>query len=358
MILRPVAHHDLDALFSIAEESGPGFTSLMPDRHFLAERIEQSIASFQADVTKPGNETYLFVLEDQDTGTLAGTTGIRAAVGQNTPIVHFRHTRVLSHTRAGRPRTLADTLTPCSHYRGCSEICSLYLRPAYRQAHAGKLLSRVRFLFMALYPHRFANTVIAQMRGISGPEGQAPLWDSLRHLAADVDFVTATQQLQNDPEAFIQTLPRGPLATDRLSASARAALGQVHPDTRPALRLLEQEGFRYQGLMDLLDGGPTVACDRLQIASVRNTRRFRWPNANALSCPGILANTGCADFRAAVITGAPTPALLTDLHLDNGAEAACLPLPARARLPGRQHHLSAKTQSAWKEPAQEASHGQ
>ncbi|OZB20626.1 MAG: hypothetical protein B7X58_00605 [Marinobacter sp. 34-60-7] len=353
MILRPVAHHDLDALFSIAEESGPGFTSLMPDRRFLTDRIEQSIASFQANVTRPGNETYLFVLEDKDTGTLAGTTGIRASVGQSKPVAHFRHTRVLSHTRAGRPRTLADTLTPCRHYRGCTEICSLYLRPAYRQAHTGKLLSRVRFVFMALHPHRFANTVIAQMRGISDPEGQAPLWDSLRHLGADMDFVTATHQLQKDPEAFIQTLPRGPLATDRLSARARAALGQVHPDTRPALHLLEQEGFRYQGLMDLLDGGPTVECDRLQIASVRNTRRFLWPNASALACPGILANTGCADFRATVLTGTPTQAVLKELHLSGGAEAACLPLLTRARLPGRQQRLPAITLSA-----QEARHGQ
>lgn len=353
MILRPVANHDLDALFRIAEESGPGFTSLTPDRDFLTDRIEQSVASFQADVTRPGNEHYLFVLEDQETGALAGTTGIRASVGQNTPVVHFRHTRVLNYSRNGSARILADTLAPCQHYRGCTEICSLYLRPAYRQSHAGKLLSRVRFLFMALHPHRFADTVIAQMRGVSNAEGQAPLWDSLRHLAGEVDFIAATRQLQADPAGFVRSLPSIPLPTHQLNPAARAVLGQVHPDTRPALHLLEQEGFRYQGLMDLLDGGPTVACQRRHITSVRNTRRFQWPNASALVCPGILANTGCADFRATVITAPPAPAVLRELQLHSGAEAACLPLPARARLPKREYRPNAVMQAA-----PEASHGQ
>ncbi|MEC7815964.1 MAG: arginine N-succinyltransferase [Pseudomonadota bacterium] len=330
MILRPVAHHDLDALLGIAEESGPGFTSLTPDRRFLAERIEHSIASFATEVTRPSDEVYLFVLEDTATGALAGTTGIRASVGHNKPVVHFRHTRVLSHTRTGKARTLADNLTPCQHYQGCTEICSLYLRPDYHRAHVGKLLSRVRFLFMALHPHRFADKVIAQMRGVSTTEGEAPLWDSLRHLADDVDFVTATAQLQADPAGFVQSLPHGLLPTERLSPAARAVLGQVHPDTRPALHLLEQEGFRCHGLMDLLDGGPTVECSRQQIASVRNTRRFRWPSTNALVYPGILANTGCADFRATTLVEAPSMSTLARLNLAAGAAAAYLPLPVRA----------------------------
>lgn len=82
MFIRPIAVTDLDTLYQIAVESGPGFTSLMPDRDALARKIEHSIASFERDVTQPGDEHYLFVLEDETTGEIMGTTGIEAAAGR------------------------------------------------------------------------------------------------------------------------------------------------------------------------------------------------------------------------------------------------------------------------------------
>lgn len=39
--------------------------------------------------------------------------------------------------------------------------------------------------------------------------------------------------------------------------------------------MLEAEGFRYQGLVDIFDAGPTVACPRDDIRTVRDARWFR-----------------------------------------------------------------------------------
>ena len=39
--------------------------------------------------------------------------------------------------------------------------------------------------------------------------------------------------------------------------------------------MLERENFRYQGLIDLFDAGPTMACPRDDILTVREAKRLR-----------------------------------------------------------------------------------
>ncbi|MBC7182111.1 MAG: arginine N-succinyltransferase [Marinobacter sp.] len=311
MIIRPIDYRDLDALYHIAIESGPGFTSLLPDRDALARKIEHSVSSFARTVTTPGDEHYLFVLEDSATGEILGTTGIEAAAGLKRPLFHFHRNAVIPHARRRRMRHGEESLTRCQHYTGCTEICSLYLRPGFRRANAGKLLSRVRFVFMALHPERFSDTVIAEMRGVSDSAGYSPFWDWLKHHVADLDFASATRLACSGHTGFIEEfIPAIPFYTQQMSPAARAAIGQVHEDTRPARHMLEREGFRHQGFVDLLDGGPTLECSREEIASVRNTQlgkveiragKHHRENDQAEDCPfAIISNTSCSDFRATV----------------------------------------------------------
>jgi len=309
MIIRPITPRDLDALLQIAAESGPGFTSLMPDRDALRRKIDHSVDSFARSVTHPGDEHYLFVLEDGTTGEIMGTTGIEAAAGVSRPLVHFRHSTVVHHAKDRQKRHAMESLIRCQHYTGCTEVCSLYLRPGFRRANAGKLLSRVRFLFMALHPERFAETVIAEMRGVSDSTGRSPFWDWLRHQVADLDFRSATQLACCGQGGFIeQFIPAKPLYLRQMTGDARAVIGQVHEDTRPARHMLEREGFRHRGYVDLLDGGPTLECPRSDIASVRETflartvlrkaERDSARNAEETCNSAIVANASCSEFRA------------------------------------------------------------
>ncbi|MCG7198896.1 arginine N-succinyltransferase [Marinobacter pelagius] len=309
MIIRPVAPTDLDALYQIADESGPGFTSLMPDRDALARKIDHAGASFRRNIHTPGDEHYLFVLEDDDTGAIMGTTGIEAFTGHTRPLHHFHHNTVVHHSRDLGLRRQVETLTRCSHYNGRTEICSLYLRPEYRRANAGKLLSRVRFLFMAQHPERFTDTVIAEMRGISDHAGQSPFWNWLRHHFVDLEFTSATSLVGSGYTDFIEELmPAAPLYTHLMSDEARSVIGNVHPQTRPALRMLENEGFRHRGFVDLFDAGPTVECELRDIVSVQHSAHYaaRFTAAGAgghprvTTEPVIVATSGTMDFRATV----------------------------------------------------------
>ncbi|WP_417543841.1 arginine N-succinyltransferase [Marinobacter sp.] len=361
MIIRPITDRDLDALFLIATESGPGFTSLMPDRDALARKVAHSMASFERRVTNPSDEHYLFVMEDEATGAIMGTTGIEANTGHTRPLYHFLRNTVTHHSRDLDLRRSVETLTRCNHYTGYSEICSLYLRPEFRRANAGKLLSRVRFLFMALHPERFSDNIIAEMRGVSNAAGQSPFWDWLKAHFVDMEFGQATQLVGTGYTDFIDELmPSHPLYTCMMSPEARAVLSQVHTHTRPALQILEAEGFQHKGFIDLFDAGPTVECALADIRSVKASSACRvridgtdkytgiHTDREQTSCwqnePTLIANTGTVGFRATVTSEVSVQtdsgtaygarpdtlivpsALAAKLHLRDGKIARILPL--------------------------------
>ncbi|MBY6033381.1 arginine N-succinyltransferase [Marinobacter daepoensis] len=313
MIVRPVQHNDLNDLFDIAQESGPGFTSLVPDRDRLVSKIEASIQSFRARESGGGEQRYLFVLEDESSGQIMGTTGIGAGVGQSQPLYHFRHSTVLHHSRELGIRRPIGTLSRCVHYRNCTELCSLYLRPSFRRAQAGKLLSRVRFAFIAQHPGRFPGRAIAQMRGVADVHGQSPFWNWLRERFVDLDFRQVTRLASEGAFTFVEELmPSLPIYTHLMDPEARSVIGHVHPDTRPALAMLKSEGFRPRGLVDLLDAGPTVECQTDHLRSVREAtltpatiacpRSRKRPESGH---PVIVTNTGLDGFRAIVVLADP-----------------------------------------------------
>ncbi|NVK42823.1 MAG: arginine N-succinyltransferase [Oceanospirillaceae bacterium] len=308
MIIRPIAHRDLEALYRIAVESGPGFTSLLDDRDILRRKIQHSIDSFARNVERPAGESYLFVLEDSATGAVMGTTGIESSVGLRQPLYHYHHSREVHRSPDLGLSSQVEVLNLCNHYTGCTEICTLYLRPQYRRRFAGKLLSKVRFLFMAQHPGRFADTVIAEMRGVSDDAGRSPFWDWMRQHFLDMDFATVTRLVGSGNNGFVSELmPRYPLYTHLLSPQAQRVIGEVHDKTRPALRLLEAEGFAHRGYVDPFDAGPTVEAKLGDISSVTQSQTCRIEivdDASGLEQDPdtltILANTSVEAFRAGI----------------------------------------------------------
>ncbi|GGB80784.1 arginine N-succinyltransferase [Marinobacterium zhoushanense] len=355
MIIRPITDQDLEALYQIAVESGPGFMSLPNDRDFLKRKIRRSVDSFTRAATEPGGESYLFVLEDSETGDVMGTTGIESSVGLRQPLYHFQHSRQTYRSRDLNISNHVEMLNLCSHYTGCTEICTLYLRPQYRQKdyaqqeqhrqYAGKLLSKVRFLFMAQHPERFAETVIAEMRGVSDEAGRSPFWDWMRQHFLDMDFATVTLLAGSGNSDFIaELMPRYPLHTHLLSPAAQSVIGEVHDKTRPALKLLQNEGFVHRGYVDPFDAGPTVEAKLTEIRSIAGSTPCRIELADddqqleqVSDSLIMLANTSVKRFRAGIADKALyhpadgvleiSHALAESLQLRQGESARFLQLP-------------------------------
>jgi arginine N-succinyltransferase len=63
--------------------------------------------------------------------------------------------------------------------------------------------------------------------------------------------------------------------------------------------MLETEGFRFQGLIDIFDAGPTVAARRDDIKTVREARRLRLKLGEDAYGEEALVSTGAiSQFRA------------------------------------------------------------
>ncbi len=301
LIIRPISGSDLDALMLCAEESGHGFTSLPVDPTLLRDKIARSIKSFAANAKKPSFESYLMVAEDTKTGEIVGTSGIEAAIGLDNPFYTYHISKVVHHSKHLNVHNIVEVLTLGHNYTGATEICTLYLRPAYRRGTNGKLLSKVRFLLLAQFPEKFSDLIFAEMRGVSDEKGNSPFWAWLKAHFFSIDFTLADYLTGIGKKEFIaELMPKLPIYVNLLSQSAQAVIGKVHEQTRPALGLLEQEGFSCRGYIDIFDAGPTLECLRQHIDSVRRsfTARVKITAQHSSGTTYLISNTHFEAFRA------------------------------------------------------------
>ena len=89
MVIRPVERTDVSALMQLASKTGGGLTSLPANEATLSARIERAIKTWQGELPK-SEQGYVFVLEDSETGTVAGICAIEVAVGLNDPWYNYR----------------------------------------------------------------------------------------------------------------------------------------------------------------------------------------------------------------------------------------------------------------------------
>ncbi|MDQ7049776.1 MAG: arginine N-succinyltransferase [Enterobacterales bacterium] len=148
IIIRPINHSDYESLYQIAIDSGIGFTSLPVNQEILRSKIARSESSFSESVSKAGDQGYLFVMEDTDTGEIVGTSGIEAAVGLNSPFYHYHLGKVVHSSIELKVHNTVETLTLCNDNTGFSEICTLFLKEKARINGNGRFLSRFRFCLL------------------------------------------------------------------------------------------------------------------------------------------------------------------------------------------------------------------
>jgi len=301
LIIRPIRSSDYDALYQIAVESGHGFTSLPVNEELLRSKIKRVEESFVKQLDKPFDEGYLMVLEDTETGEVVGTCGLEAAVGMVDAFYHYRLGTEVYHSEQIDVRNEVETLTLCHDYTGSAELCTLFLRESYRKNNNGRMLSRSRFLFLAQHAARFGETVIAEMRGESDAEGNSPFYSWLQQHFLGIDFVQADYLSGLGQKAFMaEMMPKNAVYVCLLPEEAQKVIGEVHRNTRPALNLLQAEGFRCRGYVDIFDGGPTVECNINDIRSVKESRLL---TVNIGEMPAsttgyIISNTLLADYRS------------------------------------------------------------
>lgn len=243
MVIRPVERSDVSALMQLASKTGGGLTSLPANEATLSARIERAIKTWQGELPK-SEQGYVFVLEDSETGTVAGICAIEVAVGLNDPWYNYRVGTLVHASKELNVYNALPTLFLSNDHTGSSELCTLFLDPDWRKEGNGYLLSKSRFMFMAAFRDKFNDKVVAEMRGVIDEHGYSPFWQSLGKRFFSMDFSRADFLCGTGQKAFIaELMPKHPIYTHFLSQEAQDVIGQVHPQTAPAARCWRKKVF-------------------------------------------------------------------------------------------------------------------
>nr|WP_295666955.1 arginine N-succinyltransferase [Sphingomonas sp.] len=298
--IRAARPDDLQALYEMAKLTGGGFTNLPPDRSALTIKLERSQAALAA-IDPQGDELFVLVLENVATKEVRGTCQLFTHVGQRYPFYSYRLGNLTQHSAALSRTFRADMLSLATDLEGSSEVGGLFLHPGERAGGLGMLLARSRYLFIAQHRARFADRILAELRGVIDEAGGSPFWDGLAGRFFGMNFQDADQFNAVHGHQFIADLfPKHPIYTAMLSETARAAIGLPHPSGRAAMRMLEHEGFAYENYVDIFDGGPTMTAKTDQVRSIREAKTDRIIAVDddggdqALVSVGLLGDFRCA----------------------------------------------------------------
>ncbi|HEY5713542.1 MAG TPA: arginine N-succinyltransferase [Allosphingosinicella sp.] len=273
--VRPARDRDFQAIYEMAKLTGGGFTNLPADKGTLVAKLARSGEAFASETGDPEGDLFVFVLENIETGQIRGTCQVFSRVGLRQPFYSYRISTLTQHSQELDRTFRAEMLTLCTDFEGSSEVGGLFLHPNERAGGLGVLLARSRYLFIKLHRARFANKVMAELRGVIDEAGGSPFWDAIAGRFFGMNFQEADAFNGAHGTQFIADLmPKTPIYTAMLPESARAIMSVPHPSGRAAMRMLEQEGFTSDGYVDIFDGGPTMAVATDQIRTVREAKDY------------------------------------------------------------------------------------
>jgi arginine N-succinyltransferase len=138
-----------------------------------------------------------------------------------------------------------------------------------------------------------------------------------------------------------ELMPKHPIYIHLLPEEAQAVIGRVHPNTEPACRLLQSEGFRYENYVDIFDAGPTLAARPNEVRAIRRSRRAEVVIDTAPVPPDardfLISNTRCQGFRCTQARLNPSlnrvrvsPELAACLEVEAGETVRLVSLPAHS----------------------------
>lgn len=305
-IVRPARLADLAALHMLAKQSLAGVTSLPDDLQRLEQRLRSSEASFSSEVDYPGEEDYLFVLEDGASGELFGCAGIQANCGFSQPFYSFRHDVFVHASPALGIKHKVHALSLCHDLGGNSLLKGFHVIASLREGPAAQLVSRARLLFVAAHRQRFATRLVAEMVGCADEHGRSPFWDAVGRHFFGLEYEQAEALGASVDRTYLaELLPHYPIYVSLLPEPAQEVMGQVNPNARRPYDILIGEGFESERYIDVYDAGPTLEADTADVRSVADSHVVplritdEIPRANATAW--LVINQRSAGYRAVII---------------------------------------------------------
>lgn len=251
------------------------------------------------------SDAFMFSIEDMETRGVIGTSQIRAHQGgPGNPNWTFKITeKTFRSQRLGWGST-HKVGQLYGDETGPSEIGGLIIQPSYRghKLRPGRLLSFVRFHWLALHREIFAERILAEMMGPVTEEGDNIFWDNFGRKFIPVRFGEADRFCQHNRNFISELLPKEEIYLSLFPLEVQNQIGVVGRETIPAVRLLEDLGFKNHGFVDPFDGGPHLDAVTADVPLVRDTRRVeaaKATHADRCTTPAIISTLDKdGEFRA------------------------------------------------------------
>lgn len=215
---------------------------------------------------------FMFALEDTETGACLGTSQIVGHMGgPGNPNFTLKLKKKEFFSESLQTGTSHIVARLHADETGPTEIGGLILQPASRGHKLGRLLSLIRFHWIALHRKHFADRIIAEMMGPVTADGHSVLWDNLGRRFIPLSYSEADKHCQRSREFISALLPKEDIYLSLLPPEARDVVGKVSEETIPARRMLEKLGFVYKDEVDAFDGGPVLSAKTDSVSVVKDT---------------------------------------------------------------------------------------
>ena len=272
-VVRMARVGDLDGLVNLASNVDGYMTTMPKSVESMRHRISNSINSLAKQSNLPDQEVYLFVLEQM--GKVIGVSAVYSAVGKNRPFYSYRVTNVSTTSPELGIRKETKVLNLVNDFNGFSEVATLFIHPDYRSGGRGILLSWARFMFMAVHRERFPERALAEIRGWTDKQGNSPFWEAVGKRFFEMEMGDA-DKLSGDEFRFMADLmPKLPIYIDLLPTKAQQVIGKPNDTAIPAVKMLEKQGFKYEGQVDIFDAGICVEAWIDHIKVVNQVRKVK-----------------------------------------------------------------------------------
>ncbi|EAY69271.1 Arginine/ornithine N-succinyltransferase beta subunit [Burkholderia dolosa AU0158] len=255
------------------------------------------------------------MMEDSNTGDIAGVCGIETQVGLEQPFYNYRVSTVVHASQELGVWTRMSALNISHDLTGYAEVCSLFLSPRYRTGGVGGLLSRSRFMFIAQFRDRFPERLCSGTARPLDEDGTSPSWRAVGSHFYQIDFNAADYLSSHGRKSFLAGADAA-LSGVRRTRCPQDAQDACRPHASrhgpPPAKMLEAEGLRYQNHVDIFDAGPVLECHINDLRTVRESvvvpAAIGVPNAgddaqDAHATKSLVSNTSLADFRVGVAPG-------------------------------------------------------
>lgn len=237
--------------------------------------ISRARNGFSGRAKDVADREYLFVLEDKVSGKLRGTASIIGQHGHpGAPHIYFDVIPDERYSVTLNRHFNHTCLRLGFNFRGPTEIGGLVLDPILRGQGVGKLMSYVRFLFIAMYRDRFRNNILAELMPPLEKDGRSLLWEHLGRNFTGLDYQEADKLSGQNKEFITSLFPHSSIFASILPKKVQSLIGKVGPETKNVRGMLEAIGFQYSHRIDPFDGGPHFEAVTDNIAPIKNSNAF------------------------------------------------------------------------------------